>query len=301
MEEILKVAAVSKKYGKQFALANVTFDLQEGEILGLVGPNGAGKTTIMRVIVGLIRKFDGKIICNVDRKSIGKSEKLFGCMIETPKFYPYMSGYQNLKFFASLIGKIDMKNINEIIELTGLTSAIKKKVKTYSLGMKQRLGLAQALIGNPKFLILDEPMNGLDPNGVSEIRSYLKKIASEKKISILISTHTLSEIEKICSRAVVLKKGSVVEIININEKQTDDTIFVFETNEMQDFMELVKNKNIIIDEINNNEIKLKLPKEKLAPFIKDVVLKDINFTSVYEERKSLEDKFLNLTGGNKIV
>ena len=194
-----------------------------------------------------------------------------------------------------------MKNINEIIELTGLTSAIKKKVKTYSLGMKQRLGLAQALIGNPKFLILDEPMNGLDPNGVSEIRSYLKKIASEKKISILISTHTLSEIEKICSRAVVLKKGSVVEIININEKQTDDTIFVFETNEMQDFMELVKNKNIIIDEINNNEIKLKLPKEKLAPFIKDVVLKDINFTSVYEERKSLEDKFLNLTGGNKIV
>ena len=301
MEEILKVAAVSKKYGKQFALANVTFDLQEGEILGLVGPNGAGKTTIMRVIVGLIRKFDGKIICNVDRKSIGKSEKLFGCMIETPKFYPYMSGYQNLKFFASLIGKIDMKNINEIIELTGLTSAIKKKVKTYTLGMKQRLGLAQALIGNPKFLILDEPMNGLDPNGVSEIRSYLKKIASEKKISILISTHTLSEIEKICSRAVVLKKGSVVEIININEKQTDDTIFVFETNEMQDFMELVKNKNIIIDEINNNEIKLKLPKEKLAPFIKDVVLKDINFTSVYEERKSLEDKFLNLTGGNKIV
>lgn len=301
MEEILKVAAVSKKYGKQFALANVTFDLQEGEILGLVGPNGAGKTTIMRVIVGLIRKFDGKIICNVDRKSIGKSEKLFGCMIETPKFYPYMSGYQNLKFFASLIGKIDMKNINEIIELTGLTSAIKKKVKTYSLGMKQRLGLAQALIGNPKFLILDEPMNGLDPNGVSEIRSYLKKIASEKKISILISTHTLSEIEKICSRAVVLKKGSVVEIININEKQSDDTIFVFETNEMQDFMELVKNKNIIIDEINNNEIKLKLPKEKLAPFIKDVVLKDINFTSVYEERKSLEDKFLNLTGGNKIV
>ncbi len=301
MEEILKVAAVSKKYGKQFALANVTFDLQEGEILGLVGPNGAGKTTIMRVIVGLIRKFDGEIICNVDRKSIGKSEKLFGCMIETPKFYPYMSGYQNLKFFASLIGKIDMKNINEIIELTGLTSAIKKKVKTYSLGMKQRLGLAQALIGNPKFLILDEPMNGLDPNGVSEIRSYLKKIASEKKISILISTHTLSEIEKICSRAVVLKKGSVVEILDINEKRSDDTIFVFETNEMHDFMELVKNKNIIIDEINDNEIRLKLPKEKLAPFIKDVVLKDINFTSVYELRKSLEDKFLNLTGGNKIV
>ena len=301
MEEILKVAAVTKKYGKQFALTNVTFDLNEGEIVGLVGPNGAGKTTVMRIIVGLVRNFDGKIVCNVDTKKIGKSEKLFGCMIESPKFYPYMSGYQNLKFFASLLGKIDMKNINEIIELTGLTGAIKKKVKTYSLGMKQRLGLAQALIGNPKILILDEPMNGLDPNGVNEIRNYLKKIASEKKISILISTHTLSEIEKVCSRAVVLKKGSVVEIININEKTYDDSIFAFETNEMADFVALVKNKNIIIEDINESVIKIRLEKERLAPFVKDIVLKDINFTSVYEIKESLEDKFLNLTGGNKIV
>lgn len=300
MSEILKVAAVTKKYKKQFALSNVTFNLNEGEILGLVGPNGAGKTTLMRIIVGLIRNFEGKVVCG-DKKNIAKGNRLFGCMIEAPKFYPYMSGYQNLKFFASLPGKLNRRSLNEIIELTGLSTAIKKKTKTYSLGMKQRLGLAQALIGEPKILILDEPTNGLDPNGVNEIRKYLKKIASEKKVSILISSHTLSEIEKICSRIVILKKGSVAEIMDMNEKTYEDTIFAFETDETEEFMQLLKKKNIVIEDISDGVIKIRLQKEKLAPFIKDIVLRDINFTSIYEIKESLEEKFLDLTGGNKIV
>lgn len=300
MSEILKVAAVTKKYKKQFALSNVTFNLNEGEILGLVGPNGAGKTTLMRIIVGLIRNFEGKVVCG-DKKNIDKGNRLFGCMIEAPKFYPYMSGYQNLKFFASLPGKLNRRSLNEIIELTGLSTAIKKKTKTYSLGMKQRLGLAQALIGEPKILILDEPTNGLDPNGVNEIRKYLKKIASEKKVSILISSHTLSEIEKICSRIVILKKGSVAEIMDMNEKTYEDTIFAFETDETEEFIQLLKKKNIVIEDISDGVIKIRLQKEKLAPFIKDIVLRDINFTSIYEIKESLEEKFLDLTGGNKIV
>lgn len=301
MSEILKIAAVTKKFDKQFALSNVTFGLKEGEILGLVGPNGAGKTTLMKIIVGLTRNFEGKIICNVDRKKIAPAEKLFGCMIEAPKFYPYMSGYQNLKFFSSLNGKLNKKNLNDIVELMGLSNAVKKKVKTYSLGMKQRLGFAQALLNNPKILILDEPTNGLDPNGINEIRKYLQKIASENKVSILISSHTLSEIEKICQRAVVLKKGKVIEIIDMQEKTYEDTIFAFETNETDEFLALLKAKNIVIEDVGEGIIKIRLPKEKLSSFIKDVVLKDINFTSVYEVRKSLEDKFLDLTGGNKIV
>jgi ABC-type multidrug transport system, ATPase component len=301
MSEILKIAAVTKKFDKQFALSNVTFGLNEGEILGLVGPNGAGKTTLMKIIVGLTRNFEGKIICNVDRKIIAPAEKLFGCMIEAPKFYPYMSGYQNLKFFSSLNGKLNKKNLNDIVELMGLSNAVKKKVKTYSLGMKQRLGFAQALLNNPKILILDEPTNGLDPNGINEIRKYLQKIAFENKVSILISSHTLSEIEKICQRAVVLKKGKAIEIIDMQEKTYEDTIFAFETNETDEFLALLKAKNIVIEDVGEGIIKIRLPKEKLSSFIKDVVLKDINFTSVYEVRKSLEDKFLDLTGGNKIV
>lgn len=301
MSEILKIVAVTKKFDKQFALSNVTFGLKEGEILGLVGPNGAGKTTLMKIIVGLTRNFQGKIICNVDRRKIAPAEKLFGCMIEAPKFYPYMSGYQNLKFFSSLNGKLNKKNLNDIVELMGLSNAVKKKVKTYSLGMKQRLGFAQALLNNPKILILDEPTNGLDPNGINEIRKYLQKIAFESKVSILISSHTLSEIEKICQRAVVLKKGKVIEIIDMQEKTYEDTIFAFETNETDEFLALLKAKNIVIEDVDEGIIKIRLPKEKLSSFIKDVVLKDINFKSVYEVRKSLEDKFLDLTGGNKIV
>lgn len=246
MSEIMKVAAVTKKFQKQFALNNVSFDLNEGEILGLVGPNGAGKTTLMRTIVGLIRNFDGKIVCNVDSKVIDKGNRLFGCMIETPKFYPYMSGYQNLKFFAAMNGKLDRKKLSEIITLTGLSSAIQKKVKTYSLGMTQRLGLAQAFLGNPKLLILDEPTNSLDPNGVKIIRQYLVKLATEKKVSILISSHTLSEIEKICNRVVVLKKGSVMEILDMNEKTVEDTIFAFETNELDEFVSLLKKKILLL-------------------------------------------------------
>lgn len=301
MSEIMKVAAVTKKFQKQFALNNVSFDLNEGEILGLVGPNGAGKTTLMRTIVGLIRNFDGKIVCNIDSKVIDKGNRLFGCMIETPKFYPYMSGYQNLKFFAAMNGKLDRKKLSEIITLTGLSSAIQKKVKTYSLGMTQRLGLAQAFLGNPKLLILDEPTNSLDPNGVKIVRQYLVKLATEKKVSILISSHTLSEIEKICNRVVVLKKGSVMEILDMNEKTVEDTIFAFETNELDEFVSLLKKKNIVIEDITDNIIKIRLQKENLAPFIKDVVLKDINFTSVYEVRETLEEKFYDLTGGSKIV
>ncbi len=150
-------------------------------------------------------------------------------------------------------------------------------------------------------LILDEPTNSLDPNGVKIIRQYLVRLATEKKVSILISSHTLSEIEKICNRVVVLKKGSVMEILDMNEKTVEDTIFAFETNELDEFVSLLKKKNIVIEDITDNIIKIRLQKENLAPFIKDVVLKDINFTSVYEVRETLEEKFYDLTGGSKIV
>ena len=302
MNKILKVASVSKKYNKQYVLNNISFELKEGEILGLVGPNGAGKTTLMRIIIGLIKNFDGVINLNLDAKNIKKDGKIFGCIIETPKFYPYMSGYQNLKFFSSLAysWKKNIKDINQIICFMGLSSVIKNKVKTYSLGMRQRLGLAQALIGNPKILVLDEPTNGLDPDGVAEIRNYLKKIVSEKKISVLISSHTLSEIERLCDRVLILKKGNLSKIIDMHEETFEDSIFAFETDEIDSFMDVLKKKNIVIYEAKNNIIKIFLSKDKLSGFIKDLVLKDISFRSIYEIKETLEDKFLDLTGGNKI-
>ncbi len=301
MGDVLKVVNVNKKFDKDYVLRNISFDLKEGEILGLVGPNGAGKTTLMRIIVGLIKKHGGDIFFCVDKNKIKRDEKLLGCMIETPKFYSYMNAYQNLKFFSGLSGKVDRKEINNMLSFVGLSGETKKKVKKYSLGMKQRLGMALAFLNHPKILILDEPTNGIDPDGIKKIRDYLKKLAEQENVSVLISGHILAEIEKVCDRVVILKKGKVTEIVDMKEKNFDDKIFAFETDEMDEFMDLLKQKNIVIEDIKNNLIKVRLQKENLMKFIKDLVLKDINFYSVYEVKNDLEQKFLNSTGGDANV
>ena len=182
-----------------------------------------------------------------------------------------------------------------------MTGETKKKVKKYSLGMKQRLGMALAFLNHPKILILDEPTNGIDPDGIKKIRVYLKKLAEQENVSVLISGHILAEIEKVCDRVVILKKGKITEIVDMQEKNFDDKIFAFETDEMDEFMDLLKQKNIVIEDIKNNLIKVRLQKEKLMRFIKDLVLKDINFYSVYEVQNDLEQKFLNSTGGDENV
>ena len=182
MGKVLEVKNVSKRYKDYTALDDVTFSLNEGEIIGLVGPNGAGKTTLMRIIVGLTKKYEGEVILK-DNTSIG-------CVIETPSFYPFMTGYENLKYFAEL-NQVNVKKVMETIELLKLKDALNKKVKGYSLGMRQRLGIAAALLREPKLLVLDEPTNGLDPAGIHELREYIKEIAVKNKITILISSHIL--------------------------------------------------------------------------------------------------------------
>jgi len=198
MNCVLKVNNVSKK-AKDFQILNkVSFELGRGEIVGLIGPNGAGKTSIMKILVGLTRNYTGE----VDLSSV----RDIGCMIETPNFYPYSTGYQNLMYFAKLNGVGEQK-VQELLGLLGLEGAANKNVKAYSLGMRQRLGIAQALLKEPDVLILDEPTNGLDPEGIYEVREYIRKIAKEKNITVLISSHLLGELEKMCDRAIIIKKG----------------------------------------------------------------------------------------------
>lgn len=293
MSEILKVININKQFDKKFVLKNISFELKQGEILGLVGPNGAGKTTLMRIIVGLIKKHGGDIFFNLNETRIEKDQKLIGCIIENPRFYPYLTAYQNLKFFSGLAGKINKKEINDMLSFVGLSGETKKKLKKYSLGMKQRLGLALAFLNHPKILILDEPTNGIDPDGIKKIRDYLKKLAHESNTAILISSHVLAEIEKICDRVIILKKGQISEIVDMKEKTFDDKIFAFETSEINLFMDFLKQKNIIIEDVKDNLIKIRLQKENLARFIKDLVLKDINFYSVYEVKNDLEKKILD--------
>jgi ABC-2 type transport system ATP-binding protein len=292
---IMSVSSVSKKYKKQFALVNVSFDLYEGEILGLVGPNGAGKTTLIRIITGLIKNYIGEIIYNEDNKN------RFSCIVESAKFYPYLTGSDVLEFAYALYGSTQKKKINEVISIMNLSDFIKKKIKTYSLGMKQRLGLAQAFLGDPKILILDEPTNGLDPKGINDVRNYLKQMSSNKT-SIIVSSHSLGEIEKICDRVVVLKRGNLIKILDMKKNFiSEDKIFSFEfsnTTDYNDFMNFAKQFNIVLESFDDNSITIRLTKDRLYDLIKELVLKEIVFSSVTEIHKTLESNFLSLTGDN---
>lgn len=218
---VLSVQNITKTYGERTAVDNVSFEIKEGEIYGLIGQNGAGKTTIIKIITGLSKATSGKIlICGYDvSKNFEKAIKNVGGIIENPELYTYMSGLDNLKYYASLYSNIDDNQIEKIVALVGMETRIRDKVKTYSLGMKQRVGIAQALLHNPKLLILDEPTNGLDPNGIKEMRMFLKKLAHNNKISILISSHILSEMELMCDRIGIIDNGKILENKTMEELQ----------------------------------------------------------------------------------
>ena len=216
---VLEVSNVTKAFGNRVAVNNLSFTIKEGEIYGFLGPNGAGKTTTMKMICGLTSITKGNVkICNYDMpKDSEKALRYVGALIENPLMYPNMTGMENLKYYASLYGNISKNDIIKYARVVGLEHRLKDKLKTYSLGMKQRLGIAQALLHSPKILILDEPLSGLDPNGVKEMRDFLKVLAREYKIAILISSHMLSDMEQICDTIGIINNGQLLETRSITE------------------------------------------------------------------------------------
>ena len=216
---VLEVNNLTKKYKERVAVDNVSFEIIEGEIFGLIGPNGAGKTTIIKMITGLAKPTDGSIY--IDGVSLNnnyeKAIARLGGIIETPDLYQYMTGMENLKFFASLYPNITQDKIDTIVKLVGMEKRINDRVKNYSLGMKQRVGIAQALLNDPKILILDEPTNGLDPNGIKDMRKFLIGLARKKKISILVSSHILSEMEQLCDTVAIIDGGKILQIKTLEQ------------------------------------------------------------------------------------
>ncbi len=219
MEVILRVENLSKKIGKRVIVENINFQVNEGEVFGFLGPNGAGKTTTIRMLVGLIKPTTGTInICGFNlQHNFRQAAKCFGSIVENPAFYPYLTGLENLEQFARLLGDVNGKEIHELSEMLKIKNALKDKVKTYSLGMKQRLGIVQALLGKPRLLILDEPTNGLDPFGIKELREFIHYLAREKKISLFISSHILSEIERIADRVMFINNGKIIDTVEIDK------------------------------------------------------------------------------------
>ena len=300
-KEILKCENLHKKIGKKEILKGISLELDEGDILGFIGPNGAGKTTTIKLILGLQNITSGKVFINdydVERdfeKAIAK----VGSIVENPDLYMYMSGYDNLKLIANLYKNIDKKRIDEVVNLVGLENRIHDKVSKYSLGMRQRLGAAQAILHKPTLLILDEPTNGLDPEGIKSMRELLVKLAKEEHMAILISSHNLAELESFCTKVCIIKNGEIIETSDIQDvkKEVSDGYFIFEVNDTKQAKLLLGDDSTIID---GSKIRVSTKKENVPDLVKKLVLQDIKIYSAVEDILTLEDAFLKKTGGNVI-
>lgn len=231
---VLEVRGLTKRFKKHTAVNDVTFNVRRGEIMGFLGPNGAGKTTVIHMITGLMKPDEGEVnICGINvQKDFERAIKNIGAVVETPHLYEYMTGKENIKLFAALYRNNDAQKVQEIIKLSGLENKLEQKVKDYSLGMKQRLGLAVALLSEPSLLILDEPTNGLDPASIRALRDFLKQYAHEKGCSILISSHILSEMQLLCDSVTIICDGTiraVEDMENIKDQETLEDLFIEKT------------------------------------------------------------------------
>jgi ABC-type multidrug transport system ATPase subunit len=297
MKTILKVSALEKFYGDFHALKGVDMEVKSGEIFGLLGPNGAGKTTMLRVLVGLIRPTSGTVeyFENIGLKDIGKVLPRIGCIIEEPKFYPYLTGLTNLKVAAKYFpNKIGDDRVNEMIQLVGLTGRERDKVSTYSQGMRQRLGIAQAMLNDPDLIFLDEPTNGLDPKGIIELRQLILRLKEEFGKTVIISSHILSEIEEMADSMAIINKGVCVSQGSVSELLAKNTVTVSIETDDQEAAEIVllslnykpiKDQNTLVFQAELNEIPKVVDKLILAE------------RKIYrlDHRRKLEDYFLKLT------
>ncbi|MCR5147138.1 MAG: ABC transporter ATP-binding protein [Clostridia bacterium] len=298
---ILKCENLNKVIKKKQILSDVSFELNEGEILGFIGPNGAGKTTTIKLVLGLQSITKGTVKINgYDIKTdFVKAIEKVGAIVENPDFYMYLSGRKNLELVARMYKDIDSKRIDEVVKLVGLENRINDKVSKYSLGMRQRLGIAQSILNKPNLLILDEPTNGLDPEGIRELREFLVKLAKEEKMAIFISSHNLAELESFCTKVCIIKNGKVIENTSMDELKSksngDEKIYSVEIN---DTKLLDTNEKIKI--IDDSKFTLSAKKEDVPEFVEMLVNKEIKIYEIKEEKVSLEDAFLKRTGGNVI-
>lgn len=295
---VLKCENLCKRFSKKQILKNVSFEINEGDILGFIGPNGAGKTTTIKLMLGLQSITSGKVTINgFDiEKNFTKAIEKVGAIVENPDLYMYLSGYENLKLIANLYKGIDEKRIQEVVKLVKLENRIKDKVSKYSLGMRQRLGIAQAILHKPNLLILDEPTNGLDPEGMKEMRELLTDLAQKEKMAILISSHNLAELDNLCNKVCIIKNGEIIETSDITEIKRESNFIIFEVEDTKTIKTIIK-KSTIIDE---KQFKIDTKKEEIPELVEKLVENKIKIYSIKPEEKSLEQAFFERTGGNII-
>jgi ABC-2 type transport system ATP-binding protein len=298
---VVEVERLSKSFGRVRALSEVSFEVQEGEVLGFLGPNGAGKTTTIRVLLGLLRADGGTAKigghdCWTDHV---RAAGFFGATLEQPGFYGFLSGRDNLRQFARMLGPVDEKQITSLLDLVGMTERGDDKVKRYSMGMRQRLALAQALLGKPRLLVLDEPTNGLDPNGIHGLRILLRRLATDQGLTIFFSSHLLSEVEELCDRVVVLHRGEVkaagplTELMNIKGFR-----YRIDVSDVDKALEVIRG-------IDGAKAEPGTIKDSVSVTADTDIARQINYALVYagvgvdqlvRTEQGLEDVYIQLTG-----
>ena len=298
MSEVLSVKNLNKRFGKKQVLFDVSFNIEEGEILGFIGPNGAGKTTTIKLILGLQSINSGEVYINgIDmKKDFVKAIEKVGAIVESPDMYMYLSGRKNLELVARMYENVDEERIDEVIKITGLENRINDKVSKYSLGMRQRLGIAAALINRPNLLILDEPTNGLDPEGIKELRDLMVDLAKKEKIAILISSHNLSELESFCTDVCIIKNGKIITTSSMKKmKRGETTSYLIEVSNIEKALKVDKK----LSKEDDTHIKITCDKKEISEIIKKLI-KEVDIYEVRLFEKSLEEAFFEKAGGNII-
>ncbi|EAC4165553.1 ABC transporter ATP-binding protein [Listeria monocytogenes] len=298
-ERALQVTNLHKKIRKREIINGISFEVMPGEVFGFLGPNGAGKTTTIRMIVGLIKPTSGTILIGGKdiRKNFTEAMRGLGSIVENPEFYTFLTGQENLAYFARMDSSIKKERIQEVTELVGLEKRINDRVSTYSLGMRQRLGIAQALLSNPKLLILDEPTNGLDPSGIHEMRDFIRALARNEGISVLVSSHLLSEIELLCDRVAIMTDGTIIKTDQVSHLLSSRAQLRWRVTPIEQakaFLESVTEVEV------DGEYLVTAMNEESAEWNEQLVAKGIKVHEIDKRKPSLEDLFLELTGGQSI-
>lgn len=313
MTTALKLEHVNKTIGKRQILHDITFETYAGEVFGFLGPNGAGKTTTIKMIVGLLRVDEGVITVNGTslQKNFEKAMQNIGGIVENPEMYKHLTGMQNLQQYARMRGNISQKRLDEVTELVGLSNRIHEKVSRYSLGMRQRLGVAQSILHNPKVLILDEPTNGLDPAGIKELRDILKNLAHEEGISVMVSSHLMSEMELMCDRVGIIVQGKLIDVQTVEELISNSrggkTEFIFTVNDIPRAMEILSSFQNETEQLDDRRIQVTMENSETDELASEINARLIQsgiklYGAAPAENKKLEDVFIALTetGGKQI-
>lgn len=306
---VLQIKNLTKTIGRKTIIDKISFEVPRGEVFGFLGPNGAGKTTTIRMMVGLMSITEGDILINGVNvaQNFEKAMTYVGAIVENPELYKFLTGYQNLLHYARMIPGLSKQRIDEVIQLVGLQNRIKDKVKTYSLGMRQRLGVAQALLHKPLLLILDEPTNGLDPAGIRELRDHLRHLTRTEGISVIVSSHLLSEMELMCDRIAIIQNGKIVGVQSLKDmvhNNTDLSTVYYKVNEPLRAQEVVAyhmNDALALNVVVDDGLQIGIKPERIAEFNAVLVKAGIEVSEIKTLAQTLEDKFLEMTRGEDIV